>query len=96
MSQLADTALILVKQRLNRLPGDRSLDDYLGARIDAAVGELARSGIHLADSETEDVVLLCDFVVWQYQNRDVPTGMPEWLRLRRRERFLQDRRGRNL
>ena len=35
-------------------------------------------------------MLVADTVVWQYQNRDKDTGMPEWLRLARRERFIQE------
>lgn len=84
-------ALALVKHRLNRLPGDTSLDTYLGYRIEAAVEELERTGIHLDDGN-EDLLLVVDFAVWQYQNRDSGAGMPEWLRLRRRERWLQQQR----
>ena len=34
-------------------------------------------------------MLLVDFTVWQYQNRDQGGSMPEWLRLQRRERWLR-------
>jgi len=84
-------ALALVKLRLNRLPGDTSLDNYLNYRIDAAIEELERTGIVL-DSGNEDLLLVVDTTVWQYQNRDSGAGMPEWLRLRRRERWLQQHR----
>ena len=80
-------ALGLVKARLNRLASDTSLDEYLGQRIQAAVGELERTGIRL-ENTPDDTVLLTDYVVWQYQSRDQNTGMPEWLRLRRRERWV--------
>lgn len=83
------TALGMVKARLNRVPGDTSLDDYFEARINGAVAELARIGIELTDS-ADDMMLLVDYTVWQYQNRDKPGGMPEWLRLRRRERWLAE------
>lgn len=81
-------ALALVKSRLNRLPGDTSLDNYLGYRIDAAIEELEGTGI-LLDDGNEDLLLVVDTTVWQYLNRDKPGSMPEWLRLRRRERWLQ-------
>ena len=84
-------ALALVKTRLNRLPGDTSLDDYLLARIDAAGQALAATGIILTDS-VADLMLVVDYTVWEYGNRDKPGGMPDWLRLRRRERWLQQRR----
>jgi hypothetical protein len=85
------TALELMKQRLNRLPSDTSLDSYFTARIEAAEGELENAGIVLEDT-TEDVLLVVDFAVWAYSNRDTAGGMPDWLRLRRRERWLHERR----
>ena len=81
--------LALVKARLNRLSTDTTLDVYLTSRISAAHGELGRTGIVINGERVEDTMLLADYVVWQYQNRDTPGGMPDWLRLRRRERWLQ-------
>ncbi|MDD3212082.1 MAG: hypothetical protein PHY64_00280 [Eubacteriales bacterium] len=85
-----DTAqtLSMVKARLNRLSSDTTLDAYLNSRINAAVEELARKGITLVDSSPDDMMFCVDYVVWQYQNRDTSGAMPEWLRLRRRERWL--------
>lgn len=80
-----ETALSLVKARLNRL--DANLDTYLTQRVAAAVEELTRIGIQLNDS-ADDLMLVVDYTVWQYQNRDAPGTMPEWLRLRRRERWI--------
>lgn len=82
------TALALVKTRLNRLPGDTTLDEYLKARINGAISELEGTGIRLADTP-DDLMLVVDYTVYQYQNRDQPGGMPDWLRLRRRERWLR-------
>jgi hypothetical protein len=42
----------------------------------------------LDDSQADDLMLCADYVVWQYQNRDTGGAMPDWLRLRRRERWL--------
>lgn len=86
-----NTALDLVKTRLNRLPDDTSLDSYLIARIAAAEEELCRTGIRLEADSSADLMLLVDYTVWSYQSRDQHTGMPDWLRLRRRERFLNQR-----
>ena len=83
--------LRLVKARLNRV--DTTLDEYLKSRIDGAIAELARDGIPLNSENTDDVMLCVDYVVWQYQNRDAAGAMPDWLRLRRRERWLQQRTG---
>ena len=84
-------ALALVKTRLNRLPGDTTLDDYFLMRIKAAAQALEKTGIILTES-VNDLMLVVDYTVWEYQNRDKPGAMPDWLRLRRRERWLQQRR----
>lgn len=83
-------ALLMVKQRLNMMTGITQLDDYLEARIGAAEAELGRMGIWLG-SGVDDLMLLVDYVVWQYQSRDKPGGRPEWLTMRLRDRWLHDR-----
>ena len=84
-----ETALGLVKARLNRLAGDTFLDTYFQARISAAAQNLESIGIILTDSQ-EDLMLLVDYTVWEYQNRDRPGAMPLWLRLKRRERWIRE------
>lgn len=92
MSKYPDeTILGLVLARLNRLPCDNALDEYLTHRIQAARGELERTGITLRDDSADDAMLLVDLVVWQYSNRDSNQGMPDWLRLKRRERWMAQR-----
>jgi hypothetical protein len=91
MAHNQETVLGIVKARLNRLASDTSLDTYLTQRIQAADSELERTGIRLQANDVEDQVFLADYVAWQYQNRDKPGSMPEWLKLRRRERWLQQR-----
>lgn len=81
-------ALSLVKARLNRLPSDTTLDEYLAARIMAAEQAIEATGIVLTTS-VADLMLVVDYTVWEYQNRDKPGSMPDWLRLRRRERWVQ-------
>lgn len=88
MSVDTNQALHLVKTRLNRLQSDTTLDTYFEARIAAAVQELQGTGIELTDS-IDDLLLVVDTAVWDYQNRDNPSAMPAWLRLKRRERWLQ-------
>ena len=83
------TALGLVKARLNRLASDATLDAYFVQRIEAAEAELENTGISLTDS-ADDMMLVVDYTVWSYQNRDSAGGMPDWLRLRRRERWLRE------
>ena len=75
----------MVKARLNRPPGDTALDAYFKKRIEGAAAKLKRIGIHLTES-ADDMMLLVDYTVWQYQNRDKPGDMPDWLRLDRRGR----------
>ena len=92
MAVNTETALSLVKSRLNRLAADTSLDAYFTQRIAAAAAELEGTGISLTDS-ADDLMLLVDYAVWQYQSRDSAGAMPDWLRLRRRERWLRENRG---
>lgn len=83
-------ALLMMKQRKDMLTGIYQRDDYMLLRIKAAVNELKRKGIHLTDS-VDDLMLVVDMAVWQYNNRDHAGSVPDWLRVRRRERWLQDR-----
>lgn len=84
-----EMVLGLVKARLNRPPGDTALNEYLKKRIEGAVAKLKRTGIHLTES-ADDMMLLVDYTVWQYQNRDKAGDMPEWLKHDRRERWIAD------
>lgn len=88
ISVAIDDILRMCKMRLSRLDSDTSQDEYLRLRIMAAADECASIGMPLHDN-VEDRLLLCDLAVWQYQNRDKADGMPAWLRLRRRERWLK-------
>lgn len=83
-------ALLMMKQRKDMLTGINQRDDYMTARIKATVAELGRKGIHLTDS-VDDLMLVVDMAVWQYNNRDQTGAEPEWLRHRIRERWLSDR-----
>ena len=85
MSSLNTQALDLVKQRLNRL--DSSLDNYLATVAESAELEITRMGINLQD-DADDLMLLVDFTVWRYQNRDQPGSMPQWLRHRLKTRWM--------
>ena len=85
MSNLNSPALDLVKQRLNRL--DSSLDNYLATVAESAELEITRMGINLQD-DADDLMLLVDFTVWRYQNRDQPGAMPQWLRHRLKTRWM--------
>lgn len=89
MAYNPEMVLGIVKARLNRLASDMTMDTHFMQRIDAAEKELERTGITLSLNDVRDQVFLADYVAWQHQNRDKPGGMPEWLRLARRERWLQ-------
>ena len=86
-----NNALRLMKARLNRLPGDTSLDEYLSERIKAAAAELKEKGIILDPQDSADTTLVVDLAAWNYGSRDKQTGMPDWLKLRIRERWLHER-----
>lgn len=86
-----ETVVALVKQRKDMMPGISQRDDYITERVKAVISEMAGKGIHLVD-DPADVMLAVDMTAWQYKNRDQSGAMPEWLRLARRERWLNDRK----
>lgn len=88
MAVNTETALSLVKARLNRQAANTPLDAYFAKRIEAAAAELEGTGISLTDS-ADDLMLVVDYTVWKYQNRDSAGAMPEWLRKCRLERWLR-------
>jgi len=85
MSVLSDKALPLIKQRLNR--NDTRLDVYLKVIAESAELELKRKGIYLQD-DVDDLMILVDYAVWRYQNRDQTGTMPLWLKTRLKERWI--------
>lgn len=80
-------ALSLMKTRLNRPPGETVLDDYFLSRLEAARMDYEKQKIILGDS-INDVLMLVDKAVYDYQNRDKQQGEPEWLRERRKGRWI--------
>ena len=84
---MIEKILTIVKNRLNRLNDIK--DDELTMRIKAVIDELGNTGIHLRDTPG-DIVFAADYTCWRYANREKKEGMPEWLRLMRRERWLAE------
>ena len=84
------TALEILKARLNRPKTDTLLDDYFAARISAAAKELLGKGITLDETDTADLMLVVDYAAYLHSARDKADGLPMWLTLRIRERWLQD------
>lgn len=81
-------ALALLKERLDRMADDTCRDVYFGKRIQQAVAELSGTGIIITE-EIDDMMLVVDYAAWLHANRDKQEGMPDWLRMRRRERWLR-------
>lgn len=82
-------AFALMTTRLDRISMPAQQTAMVQARIDATEAELARKGIILTDS-IDDVMLLVDKAVWDYQSRDKQQGEPDWLKLKLRERWLAE------
>lgn len=80
--------LLMVKQRLDMMPGITARDDYLTARIQAVEKELERMGIQLQADDHADLMLLTDYVAWSFANRDKPGARPGWLTAQIRERWI--------
>lgn len=86
-----DQLLLLVKQRLDMMSGITARDEYITARIAAAKRELENMGLTLDDG-IDDTMLIVDYAVWSYGNRDKPGGVPDWLRARIRGKWLREGR----
>lgn len=85
-----DTILDIVKARLGRM--DTALDTYFATLISATIEKLREEhGIHVQPTASDNV-LVADYAVWRYQNRDQRDGMPEWLHTELRDRWLAERR----
>lgn len=89
MSAIQSNALPLMKARLNRIPSDSSMDALFSAVLEAAEAGLSKESGALVEDSPDDLMLLVDSAVWDYQSRDKATGMPEWLRYKRKQRFLR-------
>ena len=64
-------------------------DEYVRMRCSAAEDELRAMGIEL-DGSPADVMLLTDYVCWQYANRDKGEDDPMWLRRRIKNRWIRE------
>ena len=84
------TVLLMVKRRKNIMPDDHTQDDYLTARIEAAMSRMQTQGIHLVD-DPADVMLVTDAAVWEINNRDQNGPEPQWLKDAKNTRWLNDR-----
>lgn len=95
-----DTLLLLVKDRMDRTPGNTTRDVALLHRIEAAIAHLERLGIRFDRDEggqirtitADDAMLVVDLTVWMQQNRDKGEDDPKWLRRRLQQRWMSERR----
>ena len=94
MAYSIDTALQLVKDRKDMLPGFTAGDDRLKDRIGGVIRQLKRMGVHVVPdggteiAEMDDLMLVVDMTVWQIANRDKGEDDPPWLRRRLRNRWI--------
>ena len=90
-----EQVLKMVRARLNRMyaggqyADTDGFDEYVRMRCSAAEDELLAMGIRL-DGSPADIMLLADYVCWQYSNRDKGEDDPEWLRRRIRSRWIKE------
>lgn len=93
-----ETVMMLVKDRMDRLPGNTLRDVPLKHRIEGAIARLERLGIRFernaaGEIETitaDDLMLIVDLTVWMQQNRDKGEDEPKWLRRQLQERWMND------
>lgn len=96
---MEETILKMVCVRLNRVytptgsGAEYDLTQYLRDRVSAAIQELERAGIY-PDGGPADNLFVADYVCWEYANREKQEPMPDWLRLKRWERHMAEKRRR--
>lgn len=66
-------------------------DDFFQKVIASAKEQLQEKGILLDKNKDEDIMLLCDFSVWQYRSRKEGSEMPQNLQRRIRNRIMKRR-----
>lgn len=89
MAEPMDQTLILplVKARLGISSTQR--DTYLYAIINGLIEELTnQQGITLDGENTNQQMFITDYAVWRYQSRDTTGAMPEHLRFRLRNLYV--------
>lgn len=82
------SVLKLVKMDISITTDKR--DEYLLSCINAALQELKRKKIELTD-DADDIILLSDYVAWQYRHRDSGDAEPKNLMLRLKNRVIRQR-----
>lgn len=94
MAYSIDTALQLVKDRRDQMPGFTERDERTRDRINGVIRQLVRMGVHVVPeggteiAEMDDLMLVVDMTVWQINNRDKAEDDPPWLRRRLRNRWF--------
>ena len=94
MGYSIDTALALVKDRRDEMPGFTARDARILDRIKGVIRSLERMGVHVIlegsedIEEMDDLMLVVDMTVWQIANRDKAEDDPPWLRRRLRNRWF--------
>lgn len=85
-----DTVLRLVRARKNRMADDTSQDEVFGLCIRGAHAKLLDMGIRLDETDPGDTLMLVDYAVWRYNNRDNKDAEPMWLKEDIKNRWLRD------
>lgn len=87
------TAYAILRARMDRGGVDvpSPLEQYWTTRLDAAAQDLEAKGIILTDT-VGDSTLVADYAAYAIKNRDNAAGMPEWLRMAIRQRWLKEGR----
>lgn len=89
MEEELKTILLLFKQDLG-VVNDRK-DTYFTALIKAAITEITERGIPLDLKQTEDAMLLSDYAVWKYRNRQNNEALSQNLKWRLMARKTKER-----
>lgn len=66
-------------------------DDYYTLILESNQKELLTRGVHLDLSSIDDTILLVDYTIWNYRNRNEDATLPNHIRLRLMNRKVERR-----
>lgn len=84
-----EQALLLFKLDLG--VNSTQKDDYYTLILESNQKELLTRGVHLDLSSIDDTMLLVDYTIWNYRNRNEDVPMPKNIELRLMNRKVERR-----
>lgn len=86
-----DTTTMLAQLKVDLGITTDAYDNRLTQYLNAAADQIAREGITLDSSKSDDVLLQVMYAAWMWRRRDSGEGMPRMLRYQMNNRLFQEK-----